>query len=225
MSKIASSQLETAMLRRKHPRASGAKRSWRVWITLAVLLAAPPALAQSGSETGSEYPVSEETRSDSARARQDDPAPWSVSGGIGFTLDPGTFLMTLGAEYAPDGTAGFSAGPLVQFGVSGNNTIIAPTVNGRYAFDLSDSKDDIARRLSPFLQGGLGFAYIDKDRSAPKKDKDEVGFLLNMGVGLEFELSDSVSIGNSILFNVLPVRTARQNFFFSWQFATMRYRF
>jgi hypothetical protein len=221
LSQITSSKLETVMVRRKVPRAPISWRSWLVWTACVALLAAPPALAQPASEN----PLSEETRQDSPRNQQDEAGPWSVSGGIGFTLDPGTFLVTLGAEYAPDGAAGFSAGPLVQFGVSDNNTIIAPTVNGRYTFDLSDAKDDIARRLSPFVQGGLGFAYIDKERNAPKNDKDEVGFLFNMGAGLEFALSDSVSIGNSILFNVLPVRTARQNFFFSWQFATMRFRF
>lgn len=208
MSKIESPLENTATARRAKPgRAALA--------ALALLLAATPALAQTASQ-----------REESARpAPQDHPGPWSVSGGVGFTLDPGTFLMTLGAEYDVDDPSGFSVGPLAQFAVSDNNTIIAPTLNARYSFDLSDAKDDVARRLSPFLQGGVGFAYVNKERSGPRSDRDDVGFLLNMGVGLEFAIDDSVSIGNSILFNVLPVRTAHESFFFSWQFATVRFRF
>jgi opacity protein-like surface antigen len=185
------------------------KWSWIGAIAAALLCTASPALAQ----------ISYQPQEDA----EEEHRPWSASGGIGFTLDPGTFLMTLGIEYADEG--GFSAGPLVQFGVSDNNTIIAPTVNGRYSFDLSHLEDEILQKFRPFVQGGLGFAYIDKDRNAPKKDKDDVGFLMNMGLGLEYQVSDSVTLGNNLLFNVLPDKTARQNFFFSWQFATVRFHF
>jgi hypothetical protein len=98
-------------------------------------------------------------------------------------------------------------------------------VNGRYSFDLSWVDDEIIQEVQPFVQGGLGFAYIDKDRSGAKKDKDGVGFLMNMGLGFEYPVSETVSLGNSVLFNVLPSRTARQHFFFSWQFVTLRFRF
>ena len=187
--------------------------SWVGIAALALLIGGAPASAQpSNARQG-------------GGQQEEQPGPWSASAGIGFTLDPGTFLMTLGMEYGPDDADGFSAGPLLQIGISDNNTIVAPTVNGRYSFDLSWVDDEIIQEVQPFVQGGLGFAYIDKDRSGAKKDKDGVGFLMNMGLGFEYPVSETVSLGNSVLFNVLPSRTARQHFFFSWQFDTLRFRF
>jgi hypothetical protein len=191
-------------------------RSTRIWIGLAavtLLVGAAPALAQTGAGT----------RAPAKPAQDEKPGPWSVSGGVGFTLDPDTFLMSLGAEYAGD--EGFSAGPLLQVGVSDKHAIVAPTANGRYSFDLSDADDDVLRKFRPFVQGGLGFAYVEKDRNGPLGDREDVGFLLNMGFGLEYPVSERVSLGTSLLFNVLPVKTANQHFFFSWQVATVRFHF
>ena len=57
----------------------------------------------------------------------------SIGASIGFTADPGTFLLTLEAPFrvAP----GITVGPLLQLGLSDDWTIVAPTANVRYAFD------------------------------------------------------------------------------------------
>jgi hypothetical protein len=152
------------------------------------------------------------------------PNPLSVRGAIGFTLDPDTFLMAFQGDYFLDDQ--LSLGPLLQLGVDDDTTILAPTLNVQYAFDLTELEEDgdeILERLKPFVQGGVGLGYIHKDRR--RGDDDDVGFLLNLGFGLEYYLTDQLALGNNLLFNILPDKTNGENFFLSWQFVTLRYRF
>ena len=174
---------------------------------VAALLLGGPAFAQ---QSGSPPPD------------QDVVPPVSFHAALGFTLDPGTFLLAFGGEYHFN--ENFSSGPLLQLGFSDNNKIVAPTLNTRYSFDLSEVIDDeYLKNLRPFVQGGLGFAYIDKDRKG--KDDDDTGFLMNLGFGVEYPLNETFSVGNNLMFNILPKSVVSENFFFSWQFATIRFRF
>jgi hypothetical protein len=141
-----------------------------------------------------------------------------VRGGLGFTLDPDTFLMGFEGDYSI--FKELAVGPLLQLGVSDHRLIVAPTLNAQWMFDLPFTG---LERLKPFLQGGLGFAYLARDRPGP--DADDVGFLLNMGFGTEFYLGDRFSLGSNMLFNVLPDRVLGEHFFFSWQIVTARYQF
>ena len=78
-------------------------------------------------------------------------------------------------------------------------------------------------RLKPFLQAGLGLAYIDKQRPGP--DRDGVGLLMDMGFGADYFVSDEVAFGTSFLFDVLPDAVAGEHFFFSWQVLTASFHF
>ena len=178
-----------------------------------LLLVAVPALAQDYDD---DWYAEEEASYGTRR-----PAPVSVRGSVGITSDPSTFSLALG--FPIDIGPQLAITPMVQAGFDDDHVIIAPTINLEYHFDLSDSRNDLVGRLHPFIQGGLGFAYIHKEQQG--NDPDEVGFLIAPGLGLEYELTDSLLIGSNVLFNILPSEVADENFFLTWQFATLRVRF
>ncbi len=139
--------------------------------------------------------------------------------GIGFTLSPDTFLMNFRSDYFM--THHIAVGPLVQFGISDNVFLIAPSIGVKGVFDLPE--EGFAKRVKPFLQGGAGLAYVNVDRNTG--DDDDMGFLMNFGFGTDIYLTSSFSLGNNIMFNILPVKVFDDRFFFSWQFVTARYHF
>ena len=148
----------------------------------------------------------------------------SLETGIGFTSSPDTFLLAveMPIRIAPQ----VDLGPLVQFGISDRRTIVAPTLNARYSFDLTrwvTSEQPLFERLRPIAYGGLGFAYIHQD-GRPGSD-DDTGFLLDFGFGAEYDVADRVSVGSRMTFNFLPGDVLGENFFFSWQFVSLTVHF
>jgi opacity protein-like surface antigen len=152
-----------------------------------------------------------------------DASGWSVRAGLGFTLSPSNLLLSLEAPYMVNRS--FGVGPLVQFAVSDDWLMIMPTANLQYRFDLRGLDDPTLRRISPFVQGGLGFAWLERDFGGRLGEVDDTGFLLNVGFGFEYQLSRRVSLGNNVMFNMLPTEVMGQEFIFSWQFATARIQF
>ena len=148
--------------------------------------------------------------------------PLSVATGIGFTASPDTFLMGFEVDYRL--AQGFSVGGTLQLGLDDDHTIVSPTGHLRYTFDLSGGGSDVAR-VRPFIQGGLGFTFIDLDNTPPGVDDDETGFMLNFGFGTELVLTDAISVGSKMLFNFMPDDVLNENFYYSWEIATVRYRF
>jgi hypothetical protein len=146
---------------------------------------------------------------------------FSLEGGIGFTAGPGSFLMGLAAPYAIDQS--LSLGPRLELGFADGVVIVAPSLNARYGFDMSGFDDDLLRRLRPYLQAGAGIAYIQHKHG--KGEDDGVGGLIDLGFGIEYPLSQKVSIGSGMLFHVVPGSPAGETFYFSWQMVSARLRF
>lgn len=147
---------------------------------------------------------------------------WSAHAGPGFTLSPTAFHFDFGAEYAV--TPGLGIGPLMQIAADDDILILAPTANVRYGFDLSGSDDEFVSRLRPYVQGGLGLAYVEKDRRG--RNPDDTEFLLNGGAGVEYAITEELALGHGVMFNGMPADDAvGEDFFFSWQLLTFRYRF
>ena len=117
---------------------------------------------------------------------------------------------------------GFAAGPAIQFGIDDHFLLVSPTVFGRYGFDLSGVSQKQLQRLTPYVQTGMGFTYIEEGR---RNTRDEADFLINLGVGADYALTDHVSVGSRMLFNFLPDKVVGQGFYYSWQVASLRYRF
>jgi hypothetical protein len=144
--------------------------------------------------------------------------------GLGFTADPSTFLTAFELPYYIN--SDWQIGPALQIGVDDRETLVAATFNTRYFanFGQRDSRDEFVRKLAPYFHGGLGLVHIDIDRkNAP--DRDDTAFLFNLGFGLDFPINDQFSVGSQMSFNVIPGDALGENFFFSWQLATVEFRF
>ena len=111
---------------------------------------------------------------------------------------------------------------MLHLGLDDDFTIVSPAAYMRYSFDLSGLGVD-SSRLTPFVQGGLGFTHIEVD--LPVGDDDDIGFLLSLGFGAEYLLTDRLSLGSKMLFNILPGEVFDEDFYYSWEIAALRYRF
>ncbi len=144
---------------------------------------------------------------------------WSLRGGIGFTEGPDSLLLGFELPYAFDQWV--SAGPMLQVGIDNENTIVAPSANVTITF--ADLPGRTLDRIKPFVSVGLGFAVIgDDDR---QNANTGVGFLIPVGFGLEYPVSDRLSLGSHMTLNFLPEETLNQDFWFSWQVGTVRIAF
>jgi len=154
----------------------------------------------------------------------DDAGRFSVRAGMGFTSDPETFLTGFDFSYAL--RRDWEVGLLLQIGAGDRKTLVAPTINTRFYpdFGLQRSKNDFVRGLRPFLHGGLGLMHYDLDLPN-RRDADDTEFLMNMGVGADFQLNEHFSVGTQMTFNVIPDGVFGDKFVYSWQLATATYRF
>lgn len=142
-----------------------------------------------------------------------------IGGGLGFMLDPNAFLLGVSGGHFI--TNNLELGGLMQMGVDDNFFIMAPSFQVKGKFDIPGS--GFERRLKPFAQGGIGMAFGNADVGT-SSDSD-VGFLIDVGMGLDVHLTDEWSLGTDLLFNILPAKLFSDRFFFSWQFVTARYSF
>jgi hypothetical protein len=120
---------------------------------------------------------------------------WTGGGGLGFlanTADGTAFAMNLNAETFINRS--FSVGPLLQLGVTGDLTQIGVSGQVKYWIDLPN----IAKGLKLTAQGGLGFVYTDFRG-------DDTSFLVPIGVGLDYALSNTVSATATFLLNFTDV--------------------
>ncbi len=144
---------------------------------------------------------------------------FSARVGVGFTSGPDTFLINLEAPYAFDRWV--SLGPMIQIGLEDDEKIVAPTAN--LSVRIPDLPGRAFDRLHPFLQLGVGFAWIeDEDRPG---SNSATGFLVPFGVGIEYQVSEHFHVGSQMMFNFLPDSTLSQNFFYSWQMLGIRLAF
>jgi len=144
--------------------------------------------------------------------------PVSVYGGAGFTSGPSSFRFGGGADVHL--ARHWSVGPQVHLGVSDKRSILTAACNFKRFFPIETSDGLV---LHPFSQAGIGLAYLDEDR--PGSDDDEVGLLLNVGGGVRHPLTDEVSIGSSLLVNVLPGEVVDERVFFSWEIVQLVFSF
>ncbi|MFQ5654918.1 MAG: hypothetical protein ACE5GW_09330 [Planctomycetota bacterium] len=143
--------------------------------------------------------------------------------GIGFTIDPDIFMIAFGLGFGRGGP--LELAPLVQLGISDDELLVAPALNVVYGFDLTElSGDRDVQRLTPYVQGGVGMTYLEKERPGGRDDAD-TGLLFDFGFGVDYEVGDKLSVGTSILFNLLPAELSDEHFFVSWQLLSLRVAF
>ena len=144
---------------------------------------------------------------------------WSIRTGLGITVDPGTLLLNFEVPYAFDRWV--SAGPAIQIGIDKHDTIVAPTFN--VTVRVPDLPGETFDRLHPYALVGMGFAVIEDDDR--RNDNVAAGFLIDFGIGLEFQVSEHLYLGSQMMFNFLPEETLDEDFFYSWQIGGIRIAF
>lgn len=138
---------------------------------------------------------------------------FSVRAGPGFTASPTTFLMGVDVPFAV--TKNVALGPSFQLGVDDDTTFFAPTWNVEFRLPLED--------VTPYAYGGAGLGYVKKDHR--HGDDDDAGFLFDLGIGLDFWVSDEIALGSRMTFNFMPSDVEGETFIFSWQVLTGRFSF
>ena len=108
-----------------------------------------------------------------------------------------------------------SLGGLLRSGI----TLVAMSANTRLSFDLSNGTNENFRKLEPFVNGGIGLAYVDRGVV------DEVGFLIHLGFGVAYTFSTQVAVQTAMQFNIIPGDAAGEKFYYTWQIAGIRYQF
>jgi hypothetical protein len=142
----------------------------------------------------------------------------AVSGGLGFTESPDTVLLSGQVDFPVN--EDLVVGPLLQLGLDDDETIVAPSLNLKHPFRLDS---DGYPEVRPFVQGGAGFAYLEKERRSG--DDDDIGLLLNAGVGVELHLDSSTYLSSTLMLNFLPGEVMDEDVFLSWQVIQLGWRF
>jgi len=132
------------------------------------------------------------------------------------TPDGAAFALGLSGDYYF--TQGFSIGPLLQMGFTGDLFQLGFTAQAKYTFDLKEIP-----ALKPHIEAGIGFIYADLDRGRWRSEND-VSFLFPLGIGAEYRLTKSISLDNTFLFNFTDLDVRDTHFFFTW-LVGLKYRF
>jgi opacity protein-like surface antigen len=130
--------------------------------------------------------------------------------------DGTAFALGLSGEYYV--TQGFSLGPLLQMGFTGDLFQLGLTYQAKYTFDLKEIPG-----LKPHIEAGIGFIYADLDRGRWRSEND-FSFLLPLGIGAEYRLTNSIWLDNTFLFNFTDLDVRDTHFFFTW-LVGLKYRF
>ena len=139
--------------------------------------------------------------------------------GLGLQADrpDGTaFALGFRGEYYV--TQGFSLGPLLQMGFTGDLFQFGLTYRAKYTFDLKEIP-----ALKPHIEAGIGFIYADLDRGRWRSEND-VSFLFPVGIGAEYRLTKSISLDNTFFFNFTDLDVRDTHFFLTW-LVGLKYQF
>ena len=141
----------------------------------------------------------------------------TVPVGLGFTAGPTTLLLSAAVERKLDER--WSVGPALQLGVADDRTLVSLTGQAKYALPVFDK----AKRLSSFVQGGIGIVYLEEEIGG--SDVDEFGLLVNVGGSVRYEMRDGYSLGSSMMLNFVPTEVVGERLYFSWDVVQIVLRF
>lgn len=125
----------------------------------------------------------------------------------GDTPDGTAFALGFSGDYFL--TNELSIGPLLQMGFTGDLFQLGLTAQVKYTFDLPQLP-----ALKPHLEAGIGFIYADLDR--PGGSVDDTNFLIPLGLGAEYKLTDRISLDTTLLFNFTDLDIRDESFFITW---------
>ena len=137
---------------------------------------------------------------------------FALGGALGFmtdTPDSTAFALGLSGDYYL--TEGFSIGPLLQMGFTGDLFMIAPSAQAKYTFDLGGIPN-----LKPYAQAGIGFIYADLKRGGEKTN--DTSFIIPFGLGAEYKLTNAISLDGTVLLNATNLDVRNENLFVTFLF-------
>lgn len=136
-------------------------------------------------------------------------------GALAGTLDGTALGLAFNGDYFL--SQNLAVGPLLQVGVTKDLFMFGPSVQVKYVHDFD-------RRLKGTLQGGIGLLYADWDRR--RRARDDTSFLIPLGPGIEYRMTDSVSLSGTVLLNFTDIRVhGRSDNFFASLLGGVRVRF
>jgi len=120
-----------------------------------------------------------------------------VSGGfLGDTPDGTAFAVNLNAERVL--LENFSVGPLLQLGVTGDSSQVGLSGQVKYWIDIPNT----GKKLKVTPQIGLGFVHNSFRRG-------DTSWLIPLGVGADYALTDRLNLTGTFLLNVSDLDTGR----------------
>ena len=128
---------------------------------------------------------------------------WIVSGGFGLTFSPTLVLLNPQLEYVHDSHLSF--GPMIQAGL-GDATLV--TFSGTVRYQIGTHP-----KLRPNVEGGLGMAVASAYYTS------SVGVHIMFGMGADYMIDNSLSVGTSFRVNLAP---PVDTFFLSWPLVVVR---
>jgi len=143
----------------------------------------------------------------------------ALRAGFGTTLDPGSALLALGLQYAP--TDHFALAPEVHLGVEDDLFLVAPTLSLKNTFH---PPLEVLRGWLAHVEGGAGFAYLDRD-GAGGGDDDDTAFLLTAGAGLEWPLEEDVTLVSNFRGWWAPGGILGEHTWFTWEVLGLKFYF
>lgn len=138
--------------------------------------------------------------------------------GLGFTDSPDTFLLPGEIDFYVDDN--LAIGPKLQLGLDDDTTIVAPSFHVKKVFSIPHEGG--ISRWKPYVQGGAGFAWLEKQR---RTDEDDFGALLHFGGGVEVFLNEGLSLSSGIDINFLLGEPVDEDVFLSIRLIELGFRF
>jgi opacity protein-like surface antigen len=149
---------------------------------------------------------------------------FSVQAGLGFFAEDNLdgFLLNFEGSYHFD--QNWSAGVDFQLGFDDDFLLFSMPFYARYDFGNLPVDAAYFSKLHPFAKLGLGFTYAEIDVNfAP--DIDDTGFLFLIGGGMAYPINDNFSLESTMQFNITTNDFFEDDFYFSWEIISLRYRF
>ncbi len=183
-----------------------------------------------------------------ASAEESDPlesfrdGQWSVGAGMGFAANPvSTFLISLEAPYrlSGDGWLGrLSIGPVMDFSVENYYLLLLFYGNAKLHWGLDEliEGSKIAKDIDLFAQTGFGLSHLEIDLSSASYGGfggfrgrgaryDKQGVLWNFGFGLDYSVTENITLTSSMAFNIVGPHLLPSNFAYTWKMIGARYAF
>jgi hypothetical protein len=124
---------------------------------------------------------------------------WTFGAALGFladTPDGTAFALNGNAEVFIDRK--LSVGPLLQLALTGDLAQIALSGQAKYWIDIPGTEN----RLKVTVQGGIGFVHA-------AFREDDTSWLIPIGAGADYKLTDSLNITGTLLLNFTDLDTGR----------------